>query len=179
MLNVADSQTIELTIDGQRFSMFEGTVLESSRSLDMEKGVTVRQVIWRSPAGHEVEICIRRMTSFELLELFTIEYTVKALNFSGALAFKSVHNGDVKNYCNPNDPRVAGESFVHLKPHDLEIPGEGASVLTTDTVSSGLQVCTYVKNVCSVPASMNRIQEGHCVTWNIDCSVSQGQSVFK
>lgn len=177
MLNVADSQTIELTIDGQRFSMFEGTVLESSRSLDMEKGVTVRQVIWRSPAGHEVEICIRRMTSFELLELFTIEYTVKALNFSGALAFKSVHNGDVKNYCNPNDPRVAGESFVHLKPHDLEIPGEGASVLTTDTVSSGLQVCTYVKNVCSVPASMNRIQEGHCVTWNIDCSVSQGQSV--
>ena len=34
-----------------------------------------------------------------------------------------------------------------------------------------------MKNVCSVPASMNRIQEGHCVTWNIDCSVSQGQSV--
>ena len=88
MLNVADSQTIELTIDGQRFSMFEGTVLESSRSLDMEKGVTVRQVIWRSPAGHEVEICIRRMTSFELLELFTIEYTVKA-----CLLYTSQRNG--------------------------------------------------------------------------------------
>lgn len=177
MLNVADTQTVELMIDGQRFSMFEGSVIKSSRSLDMEKGITVRQVIWRSPNGHEIEIRIQRMTSFEMPELFIIEYTVKALNFSGNLVFRTLHNGEVKNYSNPNDPRVAGESAIHLRPHGLAIPEEGASILTTDTVSSGLRVCTYVKNVCSMPAEMSCRQEGHCVAWKISGQISKEETV--
>ena len=77
--------------------------------------------MWCSPKGHRVEITIKRMTSFLLLPLFTISYEIKALNFDGTLEFISVHNGDVKNYCNPNDPRVAGESFQHLRPVCAEI----------------------------------------------------------
>lgn len=40
MLNVADTQTIQLEINGEVFSMFRGTVEESSRSLDMARGIT-------------------------------------------------------------------------------------------------------------------------------------------
>lgn len=40
MLNVADGQTIRLKIDGEEFSMFRGSVLESSRLLDMREGYT-------------------------------------------------------------------------------------------------------------------------------------------
>ena len=102
-----------------------------------------------SGGGHRVEITIRRMTSFLLLPLFTISYEVKALNFSGTLEFISVHNGDVKNYCNPNDPRVAGESFQHLRPVSAEVK-DGVSYLVTETVYGG-KGCTFMRNRCSLP----------------------------
>lgn len=116
MLNVADVQGIKLLIGDELFSMFEGEVLESSRMLDMEAGYTARRIVWRSPKGKTVEIFIKRMTSFVQLPLFTIEYHVKAMDFDDTLTFVCEHIGDVKNYCNPNDPRVAGESFQHLVP---------------------------------------------------------------
>ena len=56
MLNIVDTQTILLKINGQIFRMFEGTVLHSKRYLDMEEGITGRQVTWRAPNGNEVEI---------------------------------------------------------------------------------------------------------------------------
>ena len=58
MLNIADSQTILLSIDGERFSLFEGTTISSRRWLDMENGITGRSVRLRSFQGKEVEITI-------------------------------------------------------------------------------------------------------------------------
>lgn len=159
MLNVADGQTIRLTVDGEAFSMFEGTVLESSRWLDMQNGYTARNVRWRSPQGKEVEILVKRMASFTQLPLFVIDYQVTSLNFSGMLKIESVHQGDVKNYCNPNDPRVAGESFQHLIPDHAEVR-DGASYLFTNTAKSGLQVCTAVKNILSAPAEGQHVPAG-------------------
>lgn len=148
MLNVADGQTIRLSIDGEAFSMFEGEVLESSRWLDMQNGYTARRVRWRSSQGKEVEVLVKRMTSFVRLPLFLLDYQVTPLNFSGTLKLESLHQGNVRNYCNPKDPRVAGESFRHLIPAYARII-DGASYLFTNTAKSGLQVCTAVKNVLS------------------------------
>ena len=180
MLNVADTQTIYLRIEGDTFSMFDGTVEQSSRSLDMQNGYTQRQAVWCSPKGHRVGITIRRMTSFLLLPLFTISYEVEALNFSGTLEFISVHNGDVKNYCNPNDPRVAGESFQHLRPISADMK-EGVSYLVTETVTSGLTVCTAVKDVldCRNGSGVQEesVQNGHCITRTMRTGVGEGESV--
>ena len=76
ILNIADTQSIKLIIDGEAFSMFEGTVEESNRVLDMKKGYTVRTILWTSSAGRKVEIRITRMASFAWLPLFLIEYSV-------------------------------------------------------------------------------------------------------
>src|SRR5699024_7863254 len=81
MLNIADTQVISLEINGEKFSMFEGEVLKSFRTLDMEKGITKRHIVWRSPHDDEIEIDITRMASFTMLPLFTIQYQVKAINF--------------------------------------------------------------------------------------------------
>ena len=42
MLNIADTQTIFLSVDGETFSLFGGEVLDSARELDMARGVTRR-----------------------------------------------------------------------------------------------------------------------------------------
>lgn len=145
IVNIADTQTIRLYLEDEMFTMFEGTILESSRWLDMEEGYTARRVVWRAPGGKEVEIVIKRMVPFHQLSLFTIEYKVKALNFSGKVRFESSHIGEVMNYFNPHDPRVAGESFKHLNLDSIGII-DGISYIVTNTSRSGLSVCTGVEN---------------------------------
>lgn len=145
MVNTVDTQGIELYVEGERFSLFEGEVLSRKRSLDMEKGITQREILWKSPAGKVVEIEIRRMASFEMLPLFLIEYRVKAVNFSGELRLVSVHNGEVMNYFDPKDPRVAGEAFQHLLAEDA-IFKDGTSYIKAVTSKSNLSVCSAVRN---------------------------------
>lgn len=176
MLNVADSQGIRLMLGDEAFSMFEGEVIESSRFLDMAAGYTGRRIVWCSPKGKKAEIIIKRMTSFAQLSLFTIEYSVKALNFNGDITFISTHIGDVKNYCNPNDPRVAGESFDHLVPVSVGFEG-GVSYIVTDTSKSGLSVCTAVKNVLMKDGLIECSAEGHRTTAHVDAHIDENETV--
>jgi alpha,alpha-trehalose phosphorylase len=176
MLNVADTQTIYVTIDGERFSLFEGTTISSKRRLDMEKGITVRKVVWRSPKGKEVEIVIKRMTSFTQLSLFTIEYIVKALNFCGNIEFYSYHLGEVENYSNENDPRVAKESGKYLIPGYAKID-EGVSYLTSNTSKSGLSVCTGVTHRLSREGDIVVELEGHSAVTTIKTAIDMDETV--
>ncbi|MDR2072885.1 MAG: family 65 glycosyl hydrolase [Spirochaetaceae bacterium] len=143
ILNVADTQGIKLFLGGEEFSLFTGQVYRAERILDMKKGRTERHIHWCSPQGKEVEIRIRRLASFTQLPLFLIDYSVTALNFQGNLRFVSTHRGDVKNYSNPGDPRVAAESFRHLLPVRSKAEGT-ASFIVSETSTSGILICTAV-----------------------------------
>ena len=176
MLNIADTQSIRLYIDHEMVSLFTGGVKESSRTLDMDKGITQREFIWQGASGKRVKILIRRMTSFAILPLFLIDYQVTPLNFSGELRLESIHKGDVKNYFNPEDPRVAGESFDHLVNISSEIK-DGNSFITSCTSKSNLSVCSGVRNV--IPQATNQahnVKRGQ-VCEEILFSGTQGETV--
>jgi alpha,alpha-trehalose phosphorylase len=183
MLNVADTQGIKLFIDDEEFSLWKGEVLEGSRTLDMAKGFTERRVLWRSPKGREAEILIRRLASFTRLPLFLIDYSVRAVNFSGVLRFVSTHRGDVLNYSNPDDPRVAAESVCCLAPVRADIEGR-SSFISSDTVKSGLRVCTGVTHTITVngmnsdsSAADTHIRKyGHSAETEITVTVEKGRT---
>lgn len=177
MLNIVDSQGIKLTIEGEAFSMFEGETLSSKRWVDMEAGYTAREVVWRSPSGKEVKVLIKRMTSFTQLSLFTIEYEVTALNFSGEVEFISSHKGEVMNYFNPDDPRVAGESFKHLFPMEVEVEDD-TSYITAHTAKSGLYVCTGVKNLLSKETKSKIDVNEWEVVHTISTSVEENETII-
>lgn len=181
ILNVADTQGILLTLDDETFSTFEGKVLNSTRYLDMKAGITVRMVTWESPKGKQVELVIKRMTSFTRLPLFTIEYSVKSINFNGTVKLESIHNGDVKNYCNPNDPRVAGESFQHLIPVRQEIKewkeNDTLTILTTKTAKSNLTVSTAVVNHLSKEAKQEVKKENHQVRITMLTDLKENETI--
>lgn len=176
MLNVADTQGITVKFGGEIFSMFQGKVEESSRWLDMDEGYTGRHIIWESDQGKKIEITSKRMTSFSTLSLFTIEYTIKSINYTGEIEFVSEHKGDVKNYSNPNDPRVAAESFEHLIPAGLD-SHDGISYLTSHTSKSGLTVCTAVKNQLSKEAAHSYKEAGHSVNEEMKTQITAGETI--
>ena len=176
MLNIADTQSIKLFLGDESFSMFRGTVLTSRLWVDMAKGVTVRKVIWRSPQGKEVELTITRMTSFHQLSLFTIQYEVLPLNFTAEIRFESAHNGNVVNYVDPEDPRMADECFRYLMPISCEIK-DGASFITSATSRSGLEVCSCVKNVLSQEHQQEFFIGDHLTVCEFKTEAIQGKKI--
>lgn len=179
MINIADTQTIELSVCGERFSLFEGEVLQNRRILDMECGTTLRDILWRSPAGHEVSIRIRRMASFRELSLFTIEYTVTPLNFDGELRFTSRHNAVVANYCDPDDPRLAAEGEKYLHVEKLEVSGH-RTVALTRTRKSRLSVCSITEHTFggAAPQTEEFRQSDTAVVYTASVSGHRDQPVY-
>ncbi len=145
MLNVADTQTIYMYVDGEKFALNEGEVLSNERILNMDEGCTVRQITWKSPEGKTVEICIKRVAHLDIPNLFTTEYRVKALDFEGEISFESIHDPDVKNYSDPSDPRLAAESVSYFEIDQPEIKN-GISLCRSKTRVSGIQIASAVKH---------------------------------
>ncbi|MDR2392690.1 MAG: beta-phosphoglucomutase [Treponema sp.] len=183
ILNVADTQGIRLFLAGEEFSMFRGTVLQSERTLNMAEGYTERCIHWRSPLGKELEIRIRRLASFTQSSLFLIAYSLKACNFEGRVSFISTHRGDVKNYSNPLDPRLAAESVQHLLPVRAAIEGK-ASFVTSETIRSKLRLCTAVDHVLATPGSIanhsfarDTILDGHGAVCTITTEIRRNETL--
>lgn len=176
MLNVADTQTVELWVEGERFSLFEGTVLESRRVLDMDKGITVREILWKSPKGRTVRVTSRRMTSFAYLPLFLIDYTVEAVDFTGEVELRSAQQAQVSNYCDPSDPRVAGEAVQYLFSGAPETEGD-VTVISSVTSRSGLSMATAVCNHWSGCGQVSRAPGEHSMTETYRGTLEQGQTL--
>lgn len=177
MLNLHDTQGIAVWIDGERFDMWEGTVKEAYRLVDMEAGVTERTVVWESGQGKQVQISIRRMASFVRQHLFFIDYRLTPLNFYGEVCLVSTHIGNVKNYCNPDDPRVAGESFEHLLTRVVE-EKEGRSVIVSGTSKSGLEVCSAVEHWLEGECTRNAELDGDTVRESFCCMAAQDKTLY-
>ncbi len=141
MLNVADTQSIDLYICGERFDMGTGELISNTRILDMDNGFTSREIIWKSPLGNTVKIVTKRMAHLAVPQLFTIEYSVTSLDFDGEIVFDSWHIADVKNYSDPTDPRLASESPSYLEVVSSQTVGD-STVCVSRTKVSGITIAS-------------------------------------
>ncbi|MCR5788673.1 MAG: family 65 glycosyl hydrolase, partial [Lachnospiraceae bacterium] len=139
MVNICDTQTIRLSVCGEEFLPAEGGVIEAERVLDMEEGYTERHTRWKSPSGKELSVRIRRMAHFGIKELFTIEYEITALNFTGEAVFDSFHIAKVENYSDPDDPRLADSSPCYFETKEQGFKG-GASYSVAETEESRVRI---------------------------------------
>lgn len=141
--NVADTQRVDLVFGERRFSVFEGTVKKFKRTVDMKKGVTCRQIEWVSPEGWKFTMEFKRMTSFVRLPLFLQQITITSHDYEGDLTILSGHCGEVSNFSDPADPRVADESVHYLSAAE-PCCVDNRSYIAADTARSGLTVCSGV-----------------------------------
>ena len=146
IINLPDAQTIILTINGECLDPFSEGLVAYERTLDMRRGVTCRRMLWRSNAGHTFRITARRIASFRMQELFFMEYDVESVDYAGPLHIRSSLNGDVENYSNADDPRVAPGAGRHIL---VEHAGTKDGVLHTAcrTSRSGLNMACRVKHL--------------------------------
>lgn len=143
ILNVIDTQTIKLIIQGEVFSLFEGKVIDYQRVLNTKTGIASRAIIWKSQKGNEVKIEFKRLASFKIKELFAINCSIEPLNFSGEIKIISTINGDVSNIVSEDDPRVgsANAKALHITKMNVE---NNFSRIESKTKNSNLTVCAGI-----------------------------------
>ena len=146
ILNVIDGQMIHIYLDDELFSMFEGEVIKVERNLHMDAGFAERIVHWRSPKGIEVKIHFKRLISFVRRELFAVDIKIEPLSHIQQLKIVSTVNGDVSNFVDKNDPRVASGHAKRL--HVTEVRKEEEfSIVKNSTYVTKLEVACVTSSV--------------------------------
>ncbi|MDQ1914531.1 beta-phosphoglucomutase [Paenibacillus sp. GD4] len=153
MLNVTDGKIIELSVDGETFSLFRGKTTEYQRRLDLRKGTVTRSQVWETKSGKKVRIRIERFASFTNKHLALVRYEVTPLNFSGELLLVSAINGLVANQASGGDPR-AGSAFTGQVLHTKETYEHNTfGAILQETTMTGFAL------VCGIEHSLNHPYE--------------------
>ncbi len=140
IVNLPDAQGVILHAEGERIAAWETAASNVVRRLDFAAGTTERTFHYHTKHG-VLQITITRLTSFLQKELFVLRYTVKSLDFSGEIQLDSALNGDVENFSDPEDPRVASEGRSKLIIMRRLLEGEALGLFAKTVVSGRALGC--------------------------------------
>jgi alpha,alpha-trehalose phosphorylase len=174
IVNIADVQGITLLLCGETFDPFTGETLSYEQTLDMEAGIYLRRVVWRSPGGRTSRIEFTRMASFAMPELFTIMAVVTPEDWSGSLEILSTQDGNVLNDWDPDDPRKNAERRHMLVTEKACFEGNAALMLCRAS-RSGMKMASAVRHTASAGFTVETETSGARNTVRIIGNARQGQ----
>ncbi len=170
LLNVIDAQSVAVYIDGERFSVFEGELLSFERHLHMDEGFAERSAHWISPGGKEVKIRFRRMVSFVVKELFALEVTIEPITPVQEVSIVSTVDGDVSNFVDKEDPRLASGHAKRLNVTAVKQEGQHALVKAKTYVTELEVACTSTSFVQAEASAYKSEQTKTAVTETYTCT---------
>lgn len=94
--NAADVLWMEFTLDGVRFDLTQGTILNYRRTLDLKQAELVREVTWENPNGNVYELVFRRFVSMADLHVIVQRVSITPKQES-VLAMTSGIDGQMTN----------------------------------------------------------------------------------
>ena len=89
LANLPDWTALEITMDGELFTLARGTVLDYRRSLDLRTGLLRREVNWRSPKGATLGLAFERFASLADPDVGAVRVAVTALDFEGVVEVRA------------------------------------------------------------------------------------------
>jgi len=169
MINITDWRIIEVALEGERFSLLDGTVERYQRTLDLKQGLLTREVTWQSPTGKRVELSFERFISQTDQHLAVQRCAVRPLNFSGKVTLTSRVQGAVQNY-------------HHIQGRTLDVvfsKAENASgCILSKTRRSGFHVCVGVSHTASPGVAVVGRAEEEQLAFTAEYVLSQGERGF-
>lgn len=95
--NAADMIAMKISINGENFSLSEGTVEDYTRELNIRTGELKRSAIWISPKGIKVKIVFYRMVSLKRLHVIAQHVEIIPVDSDVHVEIKSGINGKMTN----------------------------------------------------------------------------------
>lgn len=96
LANAPDWLSLSILLDGEKFSLAEGKVLDYARQLDLRTGVLLRRVRWQSPGGKTALILFERFASLADEHLLALRCQVTP-EFEGKIEIRAALNGCTNN----------------------------------------------------------------------------------
>jgi trehalose/maltose hydrolase-like predicted phosphorylase len=96
LVNSPDWLPLVVLLNGERFSMLDGTLGAYERTLDLRSGVLTRSLHWRSPNGRAARLTFERFTSLADEHLLMLRCRVTP-EFDGTVEFRAGLNGNMDN----------------------------------------------------------------------------------
>lgn len=112
MVSVVDGQTTLIKIGGEDFRIDQGKMTDSKRYVDLEKGMTIREMTWTSPKGRVTRIKIFRLTSFIHKNLFAMKFDFERINHQEPIELITHLNFQPVKTIDKNDPRMSHDTHL-------------------------------------------------------------------
>ena len=122
--NLPDVTQMEFFINGERFSMEQGTLANYLRTMNLHTGEVCRAVRWASPAGTELELNFRRFVSLdnEHVAAFAVEITPTNADITlvaeSGISTRSSNTGS--QHCVEGEMRMLDGGILRLTTHTSE-----------------------------------------------------------
>ena len=139
LANIPDWTELKLFVDGERFRLDQGQVLEYQRNLDMLGGILQRSVLWESPKGIRVRVNSERFASLADEHVGAISYSVSVENKEAEVSLYANFNTAQGNY-----------DLLHIDPVD-QGQAEDLLWLHTATKHSAVQIAQTMSFTVDVP----------------------------
>ncbi|AFY32652.1 beta-phosphoglucomutase [Calothrix sp. PCC 7507] len=97
LVNCPDWLPLVVIINGDRFRMDQGEILNYHRQLDLYQGLLTRSICWRSPSGNTIDIQFERFASLADQHILGQRLQLKPLNFDGLIEIQASINGYPEN----------------------------------------------------------------------------------
>jgi kojibiose phosphorylase len=88
LINCPNWLPLVVTVEGDRFAMDTGKILNYERRLDMRLGVLSRDVRWCSPKGHVLDFHFERFASLADEHILAIRCQVTSIDFTGNISIE-------------------------------------------------------------------------------------------
>lgn len=135
IVNLPDAQSVALRANGEEIAAWKTAAGRMTRRLDLLAGTAERSYTYQSGSG-ALRITVTRMASFVQKELFLLRFCVESVDFSGGIELESTLDGDVRNFSDPDDPRVASAQEPKLEIVRQAIDGT-CFAMEAKTISGG------------------------------------------
>ena len=121
--NAADVTNIELTLNGARFDLTQGTIQAYSRELNLQNGLLTREVEWTSPKGENFTLKFERMVSLKRLHTIAARVTIIP-DQDAAITVQSGIDGrttcDGSQHFTEGDTRFYDKKYLQYTPKTIQ-----------------------------------------------------------
>ncbi|MCC5634318.1 glycoside hydrolase family 65 protein [Nostoc sp. CHAB 5844] len=94
LVNCPNWLPLMVTVAGDRFSMDSGEILKYERRLDLRLGLLSRDVRWRSPKGHTLDLHFERFAGLADQHVLAIRCQITSIDFAGEITIEAGFNAE-------------------------------------------------------------------------------------
>ena len=153
-VNLPNWLPITFKIDeGKWFDFSQTKIISFKRVLQFQSGLLQRTMVVEDQQGRKTEIVSERFASMDNMKVAALRYSIKPLNYSGKISFKSGIDGHL---INAGVERYKSLNQKHLRPLKSGVEKNTIFVLV-QTTQSGFQICEAANHQTFVDKKPRRV----------------------